>query len=765
MRKAPSFLLLSLVVPALSALPVITPPVPKPRPVAPEVHAVAVAGVDDAALRTAAGRASKKVSADARSDILAPQQRGRAPSRPAVFTKARGTANFELLGVTWPARTAADLTVLVRTHGEDGWTEWTALDPAPTPEKTEGDVRAGTEPVYAGPSDGYQVRIDVRSGTLPAGVRVDLIDPGESPADDAVGAGAPMATAAAAAGQPRIYSRAQWGADESLRGSSPNYSTTIKAGFVHHTAGANGYAAGDVPKILRGIYAYHVKGNGWSDIGYNFLVDRFGRLWEGRYGGITRPVVGAHTGGFNTDTFGVSALGNYDKVAAPAAMTDSISRLLAWKLSLYYRNPAGKTTLTSSGGGTSRYPAGRQVTINVVSGHRDVGYTSCPGKNLYAKMGTIRSKVLSVLGPGLVSPSALVDSTTIRARSGVMRATQTSRVTVTQHATGRVIRASNAVTGAFDLSLPRLDSNQAGLEAGLYDVTMTSASGSVQARPYVSTKALTGSQGIAGATTTEGLLAVATRSDAGTASVRVSSPGGSASAPLDLGGGIVGAPAVAARGDGRIVVAGRGTNDMVYLRERAVDGTWAPWTKAVGPVSGRPAVVAASSGALHIFGRGADGALWHWTSTEPGVWGAGERVGGLMAKGSAPAAAEAPTGGVHVVVQGNDHAVWYTTFQDHWSSWRSLGGAVIGDPSITAVDAGSAIVSAWAANSRPYVVTVTDNSRGSRWSAVPNLLASTSPALVGAAGADPVLIARHEPTQVQVSRRTAGAWSDWASFT
>src|SRR5688500_19034568 len=162
MRKAPSFLMLSVAVPALSALPVLTPPAPTPHSVAPEVHAVALAGVDEASLRTGAGAESKEVSAEARSDVLAPADRGRAPSRPAVFTKARGTADFELLGVTWRAGSAADLTVLVRTHGEDGWTEWTALDPAPTPEKSEGDdVRAGTAPLYAGPSDGYQLRIAV----------------------------------------------------------------------------------------------------------------------------------------------------------------------------------------------------------------------------------------------------------------------------------------------------------------------------------------------------------------------------------------------------------------------------------------------------------------------------------------------------------------------------------------------------------------------------------------------------------------------------
>jgi hypothetical protein len=498
MRKAPSFLLLSVAVPALTALPVLSPPAAKPQPVTPEVRAVALAGVDDPSLRSA-GAASEKVSAEARAAVTARHQRGKAPSRPAVFTKARETAGFELLGVTWRAGTTPDLTVVVRTHGETGWTEWTALDPAPTPDKSEGyDVRAGTEPLYAGPSDGYQVRIDVRSGALPADVRVNLVDPGESRADASVGASAPMASAAAATGQPQILTRAQWGADESLRDGSPSYSDTIKAGFVHHTAGANGYSSADVPKIIRGIYAYHTKSNGWSDIGYNFLVDRFGRLWEGRYGGIDQPVMGAHTGGFNTDTFAVSAIGNYDKVAAPAAMTDSISRVLAWKLSLHYRNPLGKTTLTSSGGGTSRYAAGTKVTIDVVSAHRNMGYTSCPGKNLYAKMSTIRATVAAYLGAGLVAPS--VSSATsgyggapLRVSGAVLKE-QSWRLEVRERCGGRVVRRLNgtAAPGSPISAAWNLHNGDGSLtRPGAYVLTLSSWTGTDAALPWASEVTIT----------------------------------------------------------------------------------------------------------------------------------------------------------------------------------------------------------------------------------------------------------------------------------
>jgi len=161
-----------------------------------------------------------------------------------------------------------------------------------------------------------------------------------------------------------------------------------------------------VPAMIRSIYAYHVQSNGWSDIGYNYLVDRFGRIWEGRYGGITKAVIGAHTGGFNTDSFGTSLLGNYTTEVPSAAMLTSLEQLFAWKLGSYYREPLGKATLRSGGGGTDKWPTGAYVDFNVVSGHRDAGNTSCPGNATYARMGQIRSAISDYLGTAFISPSA-----------------------------------------------------------------------------------------------------------------------------------------------------------------------------------------------------------------------------------------------------------------------------------------------------------------------------------------------------------------------
>src|SRR5687768_15962158 len=123
--------------------------------------------------------------------------------------------------------------------------------------------------------------------------------------------------------------------------------------------------------MVRGIYAYHMKSNGWSDIGYNFLVDRYGRAYEGRVGGIDRYVLGAHTGGFNVESFGDSLLGDFATVPLSATTMATFSTIPAWKLGSACRESRGKSLLTSAGGGTYKYRAGTRVTFDDVSGHRD----------------------------------------------------------------------------------------------------------------------------------------------------------------------------------------------------------------------------------------------------------------------------------------------------------------------------------------------------------------------------------------------------------
>src|SRR5471030_3244007 len=194
MRKAPTVLLLGLAVPALSALPVVSAPVPTPHPVTPHVRSAVLTGVDSRALASAAGSTSRTVALRAwQASTSSPSRTTFGPSlapvsRPAVLASARSTQSFSLLGVTWRAtKRPADLTVVVRAHGGKGWSAWTPLDPEDPASAPEATARLGTEPLWVGKSDGYQVRVDLRSGALPRGLRVDLVAPGDSPADATAG--------------------------------------------------------------------------------------------------------------------------------------------------------------------------------------------------------------------------------------------------------------------------------------------------------------------------------------------------------------------------------------------------------------------------------------------------------------------------------------------------------------------------------------------------------------------------------------------------
>ncbi|SCE44425.1 N-acetylmuramoyl-L-alanine amidase [Streptomyces sp. DvalAA-19] len=196
--------------------------------------------------------------------------------------------------------------------------------------------------------------------------------------------------------RPKIITRKGWGADEKLRERNFAYTKTVKAAFVHHSATGNNYTCKQAPSVLRSIYRYHVKSSGWRDFGYNFAVDKCGNIYEGRAGGVSKAVLGAHTLGFNTNTMGIAVLGSYGSTNPPAAAVTAVSKLTAWKLGLFGANPKGKVTLVS--GGSNKYKAGVKVSMNVISGHRDGFATECPGARLYKKLGTARTSSAKLQG-------------------------------------------------------------------------------------------------------------------------------------------------------------------------------------------------------------------------------------------------------------------------------------------------------------------------------------------------------------------------------
>jgi hypothetical protein len=199
------------------------------------------------------------------------------------------------------------------------------------------------------------------------------------------------------ASQPSIISRAQWGANESWRNCGPQYSATLDQGHIHHTAGGNNYTAAQAPGIVRGIYSYHARTLGWCDIGYNFLVDRFGRIYEGRAGGIRDRVIGAHAAGFNRGSFAAAVMGNFEVAAPTEASIDAVVRLFVWKMTYHKINPT--RTVVRDGRG-----------YNAIVGHRDVNPTACPGRHLYKRLGEIRDRIIpNVLG---AEPFGRFDSAT-----------------------------------------------------------------------------------------------------------------------------------------------------------------------------------------------------------------------------------------------------------------------------------------------------------------------------------------------------------------
>ncbi len=313
------------------------------------------------------------------------------------------------------ALTADDLTgtsARVRAKRPDGsWGPWyqSEVMAGVGPDTPTPGAPHGTEPVFVGRTTTVQIAVtrpprspqppppaDHRpqlgyvpanvEQPLPQNVNAVLISPPQAPVDSL-----PLPSAVTAPGvPPQIIPRAGWGADESMRCPNPQYDKGIRAGIVHHTAGSNDYAPEDSAGIIRSIYEYHTRTLGWCDIAYNALVDKYGQVFEGRAGGIDKPVEGAHTGGFNRDTWGVAMLGNFDQVPPTQIQLRNTARLLGWRLGLDHIDPKGTVVLASDGSSFSKFPIGATPVLPTIFTHRDVGNTECPGNAAYAAMGEIR---------------------------------------------------------------------------------------------------------------------------------------------------------------------------------------------------------------------------------------------------------------------------------------------------------------------------------------------------------------------------------------
>jgi hypothetical protein len=296
--------------------------------------------------------------------------------------------SFDLVGVAREMRTVQ---IRVRDDG-GGWTNWVDQDD-------------GT-PIYVGGADWAQVRAPFKprgrlhfvnvSGTA-GGFAGNLLNGAREAINSAFISVASTPVAQALSPKPQIVSRAGWGADLPSGGCPPRGPAeygTVQAAVIHHTVNANDYTAEEAPSIVLGICRFHVYGNGWNDIGYNALVDRFGTLYEGRAGGLKRPVVGAQAQGFNSQTTSIASIGDHTSEAPTPQAQRSIIQFLAWKMGVDRALPVtGSVQLTSAGGPESRYAKGAVVTVPRVVGHLDLGLTACPGGALYPLIPQIRAAV------------------------------------------------------------------------------------------------------------------------------------------------------------------------------------------------------------------------------------------------------------------------------------------------------------------------------------------------------------------------------------
>jgi N-acetylmuramoyl-L-alanine amidase len=316
-----------------------------------------------------------------------------APSGQRVLSGSAGDQKFTLAGIHWrgPGQ------VLFRTRSLEGrWSMWrpAAPDHEDGPDEGSRELRLSAgwrigNPWWVGPSD----RIETRTFGRITRVRAHLV---WSP-DVRVPIRVPAATIA-----PAIVPRLSWGADEAIRRAPPSFADAVRFSVVHHTAGRNGYSRSEAAAIVKAIQLYHVKGNGWNDIGYNFLVDRFGTVYEGRFGGIERNVIGAHARGFNTGSVGIAVLGTYTGSVPSQAAQEAVANLVAWRLDLAHVDPAGLLTFIS--GGSERYGSGVPVLLRAVTGHRDTGFTECPGDAFYARLDALAAEAARTGLPKIYEP-------------------------------------------------------------------------------------------------------------------------------------------------------------------------------------------------------------------------------------------------------------------------------------------------------------------------------------------------------------------------
>jgi hypothetical protein len=348
---------------------------------------------------------------------------------------------FTMIALTWNGHIDPTAQFRVRVREAGQWSTWTSLGVSEDfSTESASSTQAGTDPLLTAQADAISVKMLSKSGKLPSGLRIVTADAVPT-ARDAEAISIPsrsrsavavpqqvVSTRGALVARPQFVTRTAWGADESLRTDDPVIASGIVAGFIHHTATTNRYSASQGPAQMRNLYAYFTGTLGYRDMGYSFLVDKYGNVYEGRSGcprdpalaascdGPSQPAVGGHTSGLNTRTFAVSVIGNYH-VAKPTPaqanlIVNALAKTFAWKFAPYGVDPLGTVTMVAGkdNKGSARFPEGTSINIATISGHRDVGQTVCPGKYLYPYLPLVRQRVAALLTPSITGVTSSTES-------------------------------------------------------------------------------------------------------------------------------------------------------------------------------------------------------------------------------------------------------------------------------------------------------------------------------------------------------------------
>ena len=381
------------------------------------------------ALTTAAGDVGPEGAPDSGADAVDPERDA------VILTDPLKVDDFLVAGFTWTGGEGDappdGVRIYLRVRQNGQWSPWYLNEPSDAG-RDDGAGRAGTDELVTGGADAVQASVVGNAADLPADLTLALVPDRPSgerdlgaadvrtaeaeptgvaaasaaqsgqrddrgPAEDPAGASAaqlPAVAPAAAADDPSalVTTREEWGANPAYLNWRPNYAPAEHV-IVHHTAGTNDYTAEQSPSIVRGIYYYHAVILGWGDIGYNFLVDKYGQVFEGRYGTLDSDpgtmVVGGHAYGANTGTMGISMMGNYSSVSPSEIQIERVGQMAGWFLAR-----AGIADAHGSSGftfrATQKYRRGQTIDLDTISAHRDVGYTTCPGDAGYSAMGQIR---------------------------------------------------------------------------------------------------------------------------------------------------------------------------------------------------------------------------------------------------------------------------------------------------------------------------------------------------------------------------------------